>query len=56
MQSMKTELFDYNLSPERIAQKPLFPRDASRLLIVPRNPKAILEEIVFSDIAVLLKK
>jgi S-adenosylmethionine:tRNA-ribosyltransferase-isomerase (queuine synthetase) len=31
---MKTELFDYSLPSEKIAQHPLEPRDSSKLLIV----------------------
>lgn len=48
---MKTELFDYHLPPEKIAQHPLEPRDSSRLLIC-ENP---LREIVFRDITSLLR-
>ncbi len=33
---MKTSEFDYDLDPERIAQTPLEPRDASRLMVVNR--------------------
>ena len=33
---MKTSLFDYHLPPERIAQKPLPQRDASKLLVLDR--------------------
>jgi len=48
---MKTELFDYSLPPEKIAQHPLEPRDSSRLLIS-GNP---LREIVFRDITSLFR-
>jgi len=34
---LKTSLFDYHLPPERIAQRPLSKRDASRLLILDRK-------------------
>ena len=30
---MKTELFDYYLPEELIAQEPVWPRDSSRLLV-----------------------
>lgn len=33
---MKTSLFDYDLPPERIAQSPVEPRDASRLMVLHR--------------------
>ena len=31
---MRTDLFDFNLPPERIALRPISPRDAARLLVV----------------------
>ena len=48
---MKTELFDYHLPPEKIAQHPLEPRDSSRLLVC----ESPLREIAFRDITSLLR-
>src|SRR5437879_9959432 len=31
---MRTDLFDFDLPPERIALRPIAPRDAARLLVV----------------------
>ncbi len=57
---MKTELFDYSLPPEKIAQHPLEPRDSSRLLVVMKNEKWKMnndgfDEIIFRDITSLLR-
>lgn len=46
---MRVDLFDYELPPERIAQRPLEPRDSSRLLILPRAGGEI-EHRVFRDL------
>lgn len=46
---MKTELFDYHLPPEKIAQHPLEPRDSSKLLRVMNN-EGEFEEMIFRDI------
>jgi S-adenosylmethionine:tRNA ribosyltransferase-isomerase len=46
---LRTADFDYPLPPERIAQTPVEPRDASRLLVVHRNDGAI-EHRHFRDI------
>ncbi len=51
---MKTTDFDYQLPPEYIAQTPIEPRDASRLLILDRQ-KDSLEEAVFKDIGRYLR-
>lgn len=46
---MRTSDFDYTLPPECIAQRPLRPRDSSRLLILDRTSGAIQHRI-FRDI------
>ena len=46
---MKTSDFDYTLPPESIAQTPIEPRDASRLLVLHRDTGA-LEHAFFRDI------
>ncbi|MDR1701415.1 MAG: tRNA preQ1(34) S-adenosylmethionine ribosyltransferase-isomerase QueA [Sporomusaceae bacterium] len=46
---MLTKDFDYHLPPEAIAQKPLEPRDTSRLLVMGRETEAI-EHTVFSNL------
>jgi S-adenosylmethionine:tRNA ribosyltransferase-isomerase len=47
--SMRTSEFDYYLPPDRIAQSPVEPRDASRLLVLRRDTGAI-EHTHFSAI------
>ncbi|MDD2696437.1 MAG: tRNA preQ1(34) S-adenosylmethionine ribosyltransferase-isomerase QueA [Anaerolineales bacterium] len=51
---MKTSDFDYSLPPELIAQTPLEPRDASRLLVLDRAREA-LEHAAFRDIGNYLR-
>jgi S-adenosylmethionine:tRNA ribosyltransferase-isomerase len=51
---MRTELFDYELPPEQIAQSPVEPRDASRLMVVHRATEEI-EHRVFRDIVDYLR-
>lgn len=46
---MKTSDFDYALPPELIAQTPIEPRDASRLLVLDRATGQITHQR-FSDI------
>ncbi len=46
---MKTSDFDYTLPPELIAQSPIEPRDAARLLVVNRAT-ACLEHLGFRDV------
>jgi S-adenosylmethionine:tRNA ribosyltransferase-isomerase len=47
--SLRTQDFDYDLPPELIAQKPIEPRDASRLLVVNRQ-NGLLENKKFSEL------
>jgi len=50
---LRTSDYDFELPPERIAQRPAQRRDASRLMVVHRASGAI-EHRVFSDIAELI--
>ncbi|MEK0082876.1 tRNA preQ1(34) S-adenosylmethionine ribosyltransferase-isomerase QueA [Benzoatithermus flavus] len=49
---MRVDLFDFDLPPERIAQEPVEPRDAARLLLVDEGP---LREAVVRDLPGLLR-
>src|SRR5437764_11796163 len=49
---MRTDLFDFDLPPERIALRPARPRDAARLLVV--RPGA-LEDRMVRDLPALLQ-
>ena len=51
---MKTSDFDYELAPERIAQTPVEPRDASRLMVLHRDTGQI-EHRIFRDIGHYLR-
>jgi S-adenosylmethionine:tRNA ribosyltransferase-isomerase len=50
---MRTELFDFELPPERIALRPVSPRDAARLLVV--RPGGALEDRRVRELASLLE-
>jgi len=55
----RASAYDYNLPPDRIAQAPVEPRDASRLLVVRRTPDgkpgpSSFEHRVFRDIVGLI--
>lgn len=52
--TLHTSDFDYALPPERIAQTPLEPRDASRLLVLDRRTGAV-QHAVFKDIGAYLR-
>jgi S-adenosylmethionine:tRNA-ribosyltransferase-isomerase (queuine synthetase) len=49
---MRTDLFDFDLPPERIALRPAVPRDAARLLVV--RPGGALEDRCVRDLPDLL--
>lgn len=51
---MRTSEFDYELPPERIAQTPIEPRDAARLMVVHRDTGKI-EHRTFRDIVKYLQ-
>jgi S-adenosylmethionine:tRNA ribosyltransferase-isomerase len=50
--AMKTDLFDFDLPPDRIALRPVSPRDAAKLLVV--KPEA-LEDCTVADLPDLLR-
>lgn len=50
---MRTDFFDFNLPPERIALRPVSPRDAARLLVV--RPDGVLDDRVIRDLPELLR-
>lgn len=51
---MRTDLFDFELPEDRIALRPVSPRDAARLLVV--GPGAALEDRVVRDLPELLRE
>jgi S-adenosylmethionine:tRNA ribosyltransferase-isomerase len=53
---VKTSDFDYYLPQEMIAQTPVEPRDASRLLVVDRKDSGITHVNAFSGICRYLKE
>ena len=50
---METALFDYDLPPDRIALRPVAPRDSARLLVAPAN--GALRDHRFDDLPELLR-
>ena len=51
---MRTDLFDFDLPPDRIALRPASPRDAARLLVVRPGVKRALEDRGMRDLPELL--
>ena len=53
---MRTELFDFELPPDRIALRPVAPRDAARLLVVRPGGTPELEDRQVRDLPDLLRR
>ena len=51
---MRTEMFDFTLPEDRIALRPVSPRDAAKLLVV--RPGAAFEDRVVRDLPALLRR
>jgi S-adenosylmethionine:tRNA ribosyltransferase-isomerase len=52
---MRTDLFDFDLPPDRIALRPASPRDSARLLVVRPGAEPLLEDRVVRDLPGLLQ-
>src|SRR5262245_18042712 len=52
---MRTDLFDFELPPDRIALRPLTPRDAARLLVVRPGQNPPFEDRAVGDLPDLLR-
>src|SRR4051812_24886070 len=50
---MRTDLFDFDLPPDRIALRPATPRDSARLLVV--RPGQEVEDRIVRDLPELLR-
>src|SRR5262252_658132 len=53
--SMRTDLFDFDLPPDRIALRPAHPRDTARLLVVRPGQAEELEDRAIGDLPDLLR-
>src|SRR5258708_16625586 len=53
--SMRTDLFDFDLPPDRIALRPADPRDSARLLVVRPGTAPLLEDRTVRDLPDLLR-
>jgi S-adenosylmethionine:tRNA ribosyltransferase-isomerase len=52
---MRTDLFDFDLPPDRIALRPIVPRDAARLLVVRSSAEPELDDRSVRDLPELLR-
>src|ERR1700693_5199331 len=52
---MRTDLFDFELPPERIALRPSAPRDAARLLVVRPGSAPLIDDHGVRDLPDLLR-
>jgi len=53
---MRTELFDFDLPPERIALRPTHPRDAARMLVVRPGARPELQDALVRDLPDMLRR
>ena len=53
---MRVDLFDFDLPPERIALRPIAPRDAARLLVVDPHATRQLEDRMIRDLPEILRR
>jgi S-adenosylmethionine:tRNA ribosyltransferase-isomerase len=52
---MKTDLFDFELPPDRIALRPATPRETARLLVVQPGGGQVLQDRTIADLPDLLR-
>ncbi len=52
---MRTDLFDFDLPPDRIALRPVFPRDAAKLLVVRPGAPPAFEDRTVGELPELLR-
>ncbi len=52
---MRTDDFDFDLPPDRIALRPASPRDSARLLVVRPGTEPLLEDRIIRDLPALLR-
>ena len=52
---MRTDLFDFELPPDRIALRPVSPRDVAKLLVVKPGADPQLQDLSVRDLPVLVQ-